>query len=63
MKWKRKANQPNEIRYKVSKGLFMDSNWFSLVHLEAGSNWRLNSSTKKKKRKKKVKAWKIHCWR
>lgn len=51
----REANQLNEIRPKVSKGLFIDSKWFSPVHLEAGSNWLLNSSYNhyRKEREKK----------
>lgn len=56
MKWReREANQLNEIRHKVREGLFIDSNWFSPVHLEAGSNWLLNSSNNhyRKEREKK----------
>lgn len=64
-KWREEANQLNEIRRKVSEGLFIDSSWFSPVHLEAGSNWLLNSSNNhyRKEREKKVKALKIHCRR
>lgn len=57
MQWsgENEANQLNEIKHKVSKGLFIDSNWFSPVHLEAGSNWLLNNSNNhyRKEREKK----------